>query len=350
MRFGLPQLLWLMAVLLPLLLILLFWSWRKRQALISQFVQSRLLSTLTDGVSISRLRLKWTLITLAVTSLFLALARPQWGFKLEEVKQRGLDIIVAIDTSRSMLATDIKPNRLARAKLAAQDLLKLAKHDRLGLIAFAGSAFLQCPLTLDEDAFRQSLNALEVGIIPQGGTALTEAIQAARTTFKKETDSFRVLVILSDGEDHEEGVMDAVKAAAKEGIKIFTIGVGTPAGELLPQLDNSGSRSFVKDDEGNIVKSRLNESMLQEIATESQGFYLPLQATQTMKTLYDQGLAPLPKSEIASTMSRRFFERYQWPLSIALICMILELLLPEFKRPPSRNDLVQPRIGTNQHE
>src|ERR1051325_5414353 len=149
------------------------------------------------------------LLVISVGLLILTLAQPQWGFAWEEARQRGLDIIVAVDTSRSMLAEDIAPNRLARAKLAALDLMRLAKHDRLGLVAFAGTAFLQCPLTLDDEAFRQSVNQLEVGIIPQGGTALAEAIETALSAFKDTGDNHRILVLFTDGEDHDSGALDA---------------------------------------------------------------------------------------------------------------------------------------------
>ena len=333
MIFDQPKMLWLMAATVPALIFFFHWSWKKRTRLISQFVQSRLLASLTVGVSARRLKLRLAALVLAVAFIFLALSRPQWGFQLEEVKQRGLDILVAIDTSRSMLATDIKPNRLGRSKLAALDLLKIAKHDRLGLIAFAGSAFLHCPLTLDEEAFRQSLAALDVGIIPQGGTALSEAIQIARSAFKKEGDNFRVLVLITDGEDHEEGALNLAKEAAKEGVRIFTIGVGTASGELLPNTDEQGHKGFVKDDQGNVVKSRLNELLLQQIATSTEAFYLPLQATKTMETLYERGLAPLPKSEISTKLARRHFERYQWPLAIAIGLLVFEMFFPEHKKP-----------------
>src|SRR6185295_8691540 len=156
-----------------------------------------------------------------------ALARPQWGFTWEEAKQRGLDIIVAIDTSRSMLATDIAPNRITRAKLAALELMQKAKNDRLGLVAFAGSAFLQCPLTLDEEAFRQSVNALDIDVIPQGGTAISEAITVSLEAYKDSEDNHKIMILITDGEDHEEGVLEAAEEAAKAGMHVFTIGVGT---------------------------------------------------------------------------------------------------------------------------
>src|SRR5439155_22966449 len=183
MRFANPQMLWLLLVTVTLLAWFLLWAWRKKQTLIAQFVQSRLLAQLTVGGSRLRQKIRLALVAFAVACVLLALARPQWGFDWEEAKQRGLDLVVAIDTSRSMLAEDVLPNRLTRATLAALDLMKLARSDRLALVPFAGAAFLQCPLTLDEQAFRQSVDALVVGIIPVGGTALTEAIETAQTAF-----------------------------------------------------------------------------------------------------------------------------------------------------------------------
>src|SRR6266516_3545653 len=233
MLFAHPQMLWLLAVTVLLLAWFLGWACRKKQSLVAQFVQSRLLAQLTIGVSPARQKLRLALIVFAVACAMLALARPQWGFDWEEAKQRGLDIVVAIDTSRSMLAEDVQPNRLARAKFAALDLMKEAKNDRLALIPFAGAAFLQCPLTLDEQAFRQSVEALEVGIIPVGGTALTEAIETALSAYKENNENYKILVLFTDGEAHDSGAVEAAKQVAKAGMKIFTVGVGTPKGELL---------------------------------------------------------------------------------------------------------------------
>ncbi|MFM8469510.1 MAG: VWA domain-containing protein, partial [Limisphaerales bacterium] len=297
MRFALPSLLWLL-LLVPLLAVFLVWAWRTKQRLIAQFVQSRLLAQLTVGVSKTRQKVRLALLVGAVACAVLALARPQWGFSWEEVSQKGLDIVVAIDTSRSMLAADIPPNRLERAKLAALDLMKLARNDRLGLVAFAGSAFLQCPLTLDEEAFRQGVAALDVNIIPQGGTAIAETIQTALAAFK-DGDNHKVLVLFTDGEDHEAGVLEAAQSAGAKGLRIFTIGVGSAAGELIRVPDAKGKLDFLKDESGNVVKSRLNETLLQQIAgaAASGGFYLPLRGANTMDLLYERGLAPLPKSE-----------------------------------------------------
>src|SRR5437762_10037493 len=249
MRFAQPKILWLLAVFPPLMLAFFWWSWRKRQELVTQFIQARLLPALSVGISPGRLKIRLACLVLAVICLILALARPQWGFDWEEAKQRGLDIVIAIDTSKSMLAEDIAPNRLARAKLSALDLMQQARSDRLGLVAFAGSAFLQCPLTVDDVAFRQSVESLDVNTIPQGGTALAEAIETAVTAFK-EGENYKVLVLFTDGEDHDSGVLEAAKKAAQAGLQIFTIGIGSAEGELLPIKDGKGCTDYVRDEQG----------------------------------------------------------------------------------------------------
>lgn len=332
MTFAHSNILWLMLVVVPATALFLTWAWRTRQALMKQFVQSRLLAQLTVGVSPLRQKWRHSLTLLAVALLFLALAGPRYGFAWEEARQRGLDIVVAIDTSRSMLASDLPPSRLARAKLETLDLLKLAKNDRLGLVAFAGTSFLQCPLTLDEDAFRQSVQALDVGIIPQGGTTLSDAIKTALTAFKDEKENHKILVIFTDGEDHDEDAVKAAREAAQAGLKIFTIGVGTAEGDLLRFNDEKGASTFVKDDQGNVVKSRLNERLLQEIATAANGFYLPLRGTKTVATLYEQGLAPLPKSESDAKLLKRYHERYAWPLGFAILALVIELFIPDRRK------------------
>lgn len=331
MTFAHPHLLWLLLIFPPALIAFFWWSWRKRQELAKQFIQARLLPGLISGVSPARGKIRLASVVLSVACVILALARPQWGFTWEEVKQRGLDIVVAIDTSKSMLAEDIAPNRLARAKLAALDLMQQAKSDRLGLVAFAGGAFLQCPLTIDDNAFRQSVESLDVNIIPSGGTALAEAINVARAAFK-EGENYKVLVIFSDGEDNDEGALEAAQNAATDGLRIFTVGVGTAEGELLRIKDAKGRTDYIRDTDGNVVKSRLNESLLQEIAFATDGrMYLRLAGAKTIDTLYEQGLAPLPKSEGQEKLVRRYHERYHWPLAAAILLLLAEMLLPEQK-------------------
>src|SRR5580700_719055 len=214
--FAAPRVLWLLPVFLPALAVFFWWSWRKREELTARFIQARLLPGLLSGISPARQKFRFACLIVAVGCLVLALARPRWGFVWEEVRHRGLDIVIAIDTSKSMLATDIPPNRLARAKLAALDLMQQAKTDRLGLVAFAGNAFLQCPLTIDDAAFQQSVTALDVNTIPEGGTALADAIDTALAAFK-EGDHYKALVLFTDGEDQDSGALEAAKRAAQDG-------------------------------------------------------------------------------------------------------------------------------------
>jgi Ca-activated chloride channel family protein len=332
MTFAHPQMLWFLLVLPPAMLAFFWWASRARQRLWTQFIHARLLPALTVGISPARQRIRMACLIAAVVCFILALARPQWGFDWEEVNQRGLDIVVAIDTSKSMLAEDIAPNRLARAKLAALDLMQQAKSDRLGLVAFAGTAFLQCPLTIDDTAFRQSVESLDVNIIPQGGTALSEAIDTALSAFK-EGDNHKALVLFTDGEDQDSGALETAKAAAQAGLQIFTIGIGSPEGELLRIKDAKGRTDYIRDDQGNVVKSHLNEDLLRKIAGATpRGFYLPLRGAKTIDTLYQQGLDPLPKSDASEKLVRRYHERYQWPLAAALLLLLIEMFFPERKR------------------
>ncbi|MCS1407131.1 MAG: hypothetical protein M2R45_00288 [Verrucomicrobia subdivision 3 bacterium] len=336
LRFEHPQILWLVPVVICLLAWFFRWSRRKHQKLINVFVKSRLLAALTVGVSHQRQLVRMGLLTIAVGLLLVALSRPQYGFHWEEVRQKGLDIVVAIDTSKSMLAADIAPNRLERSRLAAFDLMALARRDRLGLVAFAGTAFLQCPLTLDDEAFRQSLNALSTEIIPQGGTALKEALETAKKAFDASNDNYRAIIIISDGEDHEEGMVEAAEIAAAQGYRVFTVGVGTTSGELLKITDDNGQITYLKDNQGNVVKSSLNEALLRQVATAGQGSYIHLRDTKSLEMLYESGLEPLPKGELSSRLTRQYHERFQWPLALAILCLLAELFVVDqrqVKRP-----------------
>ena len=350
MSFGSPNILWLLALLPPALIAFLWWAWRERQRLILQFIQARLLPSLTLGISPFRQKLRLACIVTAVICLILALARPQLGFDWEEVKRKGLDIVVAIDTSKSMLAEDISPNRLARAKLAALELMQQARSDRLGLVAFAGTAFLQCPLTIDDSAFRQSIESLDVNTLPQGGTAIAEAIETAQGAFK-EGDNYRILVLFTDGEDQDSGALEAAKRAAEAGMQIFTIGIGSPEGEILRITDAKGRTDYIRDEQGNVVKSHLNEKLLREIAgATSKGFYLPLRGAKTIDNLYAEGLAPLPKSESSDKLVRRYRERYHWPLAAAIVLLVIEQLMPESRhesrRSRVRESAAKPALAT----
>lgn len=316
-------------VLVPALALFLVWSARRRRQALETFITGGLLPAIAPDLDARRRVTRSVLLAGAVLALAVALAGPMWGFRWQQVQREGIDLIVAIDTSRSMLATDVKPNRLARAKLAVQDLLQQLQGDRIGLVAFAGSAFLQCPLTLDFGAFLQSLDAVDAGIIPRGGTSLTAAIDTALAAFEGRQAEHQALVIITDGEDHEGDVKEAVKRATDRGIKIYTVGIGTAEGELIP-LEQGG---FLKDRKGQVVKSRLDESTLQEVATDTGGAYL--HATDTafgLAELYRDYISTMEKRELASTLERRFEHRFQWPLVIAFVLLIAEPLVGERRR------------------
>jgi Ca-activated chloride channel family protein len=349
MRFENPNLLWLLLVLPPALAAFFWRRERARQKLLGQFIEARLLASLTVGISPTRRKIRFALLTGAAAFLIIALARPQHGFDLQEVEQRGLDIVVAVDTSKSMLATDIAPDRLERAKLAALELMQRAGTDRMGLVAFAGDAFLECPLTIDNTAFQQSVQALDVNTIPQGGTAIAAAINTALTAFKEESQH-RVLVLFTDGEDNdsEAGALEAAQNAAKAGLKIYTIGIGTAAGDLIRVTDANGNSDYVRDEQGNVVKSHLNETLLQDIATATGGFYLPLRGANAMDTLYERGLASLPKSEVRERLVRHYHEQFQWPLAAAILLLVVEMFLPERRSLPPRS--IPAKAGPTRHE
>lgn len=331
-----PLYLWLLLCLLPALVLFLWWTWIRRQRAIRDFVPTRLLKQLTIGVSTPRQLLKRVIMVLAVAALLVTLARPRWGQIEQETQGSGLDIVVCFDVSRSMLAADLKPNRLMRAKLAAYELLSMTRTDRLGLVAFAGSAFLQCPLALDPEAFRQSVGALDTEVIPDAGTTIGEAIREARTAFVDDSQATRVIVIFTDGEDHEPGAIEAAARAQSTGIRVFTVGVGSAEGDLLRTSDPFGNVIFLRDETGNVIRSRLDEEQLKAIAETGGGFYVSLQSPQAMEHLYQRGLEVLPKGGFAGTRLRQWQERYQWPLALGLLLLLIEVLIPEARKEPTK--------------
>ncbi|MFO8026857.1 MAG: VWA domain-containing protein [Opitutales bacterium] len=301
-------------------------GWRKRSHLLGRFAASRLLESLTEKASLKRRLIKSALIVAALGTLALALARPQYGVEWSERKARGLDIVFALDSSKSMLATDLRPNRLERAKLAILDLIDRLESDRVGLVAFAGQAFLQTPPTLDYGAFRESLDATDPTILSRGGSDLGRAIEEAAEAFPSE-NNVKVVVLLTDGEDLAGQAVDSAREAAEdEGIQVFTIGIGTPEGEYLRIRNTEGAEAFVRDADGQPVRSQLDESTLQEIARITGGSYSRLSGS-SLQALYESVLATLPREERESEMEEAPIERFQWLLAAALVFLVLEMLI-----------------------
>jgi len=325
MSFEDPVWLTLTPILLLLFGAMLAYGFRRRDALLSRFAAGRLLDQLTEKASLTRTWIKAGCVLLAVVAIGIALARPQLGVEWSERKARGLDIVFVIDSSKSMLATDLRPTRLDRAKLAIIDLIKRLDSDRIGLVAFAGQAFLQTPPTLDYSAFRESLDAIDPGIMTSGGSDLGNAIKEAAKAFPTESN-VKVVVLLTDGEDLGGNAVKAAKAAREDGIQIFAIGIGTPEGEYLKISNEQGIEEFVRDAEGQPVRSQLDETTLQQIAQATGGSYSRL-SNESLDQLYRSVIATLPREERASELQEIHIERFQWALSAAMILLVLEILI-----------------------
>ena len=324
LTFGAPAWLWALG-LVPVLAALFVWAERRSARRLETLIQlPRLRAQLTAGASASRRRWRYALGLAGLAGLVLAMAEPRLGYEIEQTHRRGLDVIVIVDVSKSMLATDLTPNRLTRAKLSVQDLIGQLSGDRLGLVAFAGSAFLEAPLTVAYDAVLDSAAELDTDLIPRGGTNIGGAIDLALEAFGKAEAGNRAIVLLSDGEptsdtDQADGIAAAGRAAAA-GVKVFTIGLGTTDGSLIP-LDRNG-QDFVRDEDGKLVRTRLDENNLRAIAKTGNGFYTRFtNGEATMRAVVGQGLSQLKAGEIDARTTRRPIERYQWPLGAGLLML-----------------------------
>ena len=263
LRFAYPhffQLYWL----IPVILVFWVWSFKRKKKLLDQIGDEELVEQLTR--SVSRKRQIWKIIIIIFAFIFLVfgLADPQIGTKLEDVKRSGVDIFVALDVSKSMLAEDVAPNRLEKAKHEISTFIDRLEGDRIGLICFAGIAFVQCPLTLDYSAARLFVSDIDIHIIPQPGTAIERAINTAKQSFVTKELKHKVLILITDGEDHESDPVEVAKEAARDGVIIYTIGIGSPQGAPIPEYDRYGNRTgYKKDRDGNVITSKLDILTLQ---------------------------------------------------------------------------------------
>ncbi len=329
MRFAQPSFLLVAAAACAVLIALMVVVGRARDRALGQLGARHLIAGLTASLSSGRRRAKQAMTVAGVTLLFVSLARPQVGYRWEEVHRRGVDLLFAVDTSKSMLTRDVKPDRLERAKLAVRDLVERFPDDRVGLVAFAGSAFLQTPLTLDHGIFEQSLDAVDTSVIPLGGTNIASAIETASKALSDEQHK-KVLVLLTDGEDLQGDALAAAEKAGKAGLVIDTVGVGTPRGELVPEPSRDGQTQFARDAQGGLVTSRLDETLLRRIAQATGGSYRPLgDSGKGLESLYEEDLSALPHSDLAARSQRVPIERYQWPLGIGLLLLGIEPLVSE---------------------
>jgi Ca-activated chloride channel family protein len=347
MSFGAPEWFWALLA-LPILVAAFVRAENRAVKRLREFVSPRLLPQLAGTVDRFRRGLRFGLQLFGFTCAIASLAQPRWGYTFQDVKRKGLDLLIAVDTSRSMLSNDVQPNRLERVKLAAQDLINELQGDRAGLIAFAGRAFLQAPLTIDYGAVVESINDLDTNSVPEGGTNISEAIALAGSTFGKSAMGNRALVIFTDGEELSGDAVKSAKAAADAGVRIFTVGVGTPQGSLIPISGEDGGTAFVKDSAGQVVKSKLDEKRLREVAQATGGFYVQLEnGPRTMQQIYHEGPAKMQAAEFDVRLSRRPIERYQWPLGATLLALALSIWIGERKRTRKAVDVPAPaKIAT----
>lgn len=325
MTFADPVWLYLIPVLLIALGLLLAYGLKKRTFLLGRFAAERLLDRLTEEAGRSRTYVKSACILLAAGAIAFALARPQLGVEWSERKARGLDIVFIVDSSKSMLAMDLRPTRLDRAKLAVIDLVERLESDRIGLVAFAGQAFLQTPPTLDYSAFRESLDSVGPGIMTSGGSNLGFALEEAAKAFPT-GNNVKVAVLLTDGEDLGGRAIAAAQAAQEDGIQIFCIGIGTPEGEYLKIENDQGIEEFLRDSDDQPVLSKLDETTLQEIARITGGSYSRLSG-DSLDQLYRTVIATLPREERESELQEVRIERFQWAISVALVFLVLDILI-----------------------
>ena len=326
-RFANPHILYLL-LMVPVAVALFIFAQVRRRRRLERFASSSLLAQLTPSASPARVRTKFILYTLAVVFLILAAARPQVGSKLREEHQKGIEMMLVVDVSNSMLAEDFEPNRLDRTKFAIDRVVESMKQDRIGVVAFAGEAQVQLPITSDYRMARAFARKLSPAMVRTQGTDLGAAIKLASMSFSSQSEGSRVMILITDGENHESDALEAAQAAAEKGIAIYTIGIGTPEG--APIMIGG---DYLTDENGDMVVSKLDEKMLQEIAAATGGAYV--RATKQsigLKEIVDR-LKELDESDLATTRFEAFDEQYQYPLAVALLLLLVEWLILDRRNP-----------------
>lgn len=326
-RFANPYILYLLLI-IPAAIVLFIFAQMRRRRRLERFASLALLAQLTPSASPARLRTKFVLYSLALAFLILAAARPQVGSKLREEHQKGIEMMLVVDVSNSMMAEDFEPNRLDRTKFAIDRVVESMKQDRIGVVAFAGEAQVQLPITSDYRMARAFARKLSPAMVRTQGTDLGAAIKLATMSFSSQSEGSRVMILITDGENHESDALEAAQAAAEKGIAIYTIGIGTPEG--APVMIGG---EYLTDENGDMVVSKLDEKMLQEIASTTGGAYV--RATKQsigLKEIVDR-LKELDESDLATTRFEAFDEQFQYPLVVALLLLLIEWLILDRRNP-----------------
>ncbi len=333
-RFGNPEYLWLFAALPLLLALYIFLNIRKKKD-VQKMGALSMLKRMMPELSLKRSYLKFWLIFGALCVGIFLLARPQFGTKVELVEKEGIELAIAIDVSNSMLAEDVSPNRLARAKQILTRLIDVRRNDKVALIVFAGEAYVQMPLTSDTQSAKIFLNTIDPSLVPIQGTAIAQAIRLGMSSFSSDQDISKAMIIITDGEDHEGNAVDIAAEAAQAGVTINVVGIGSPDGSPIPALEYGSN--FMTDNEGNVVISRLNEEMGMEIAQSGQGLYVRADNSNTAVRALEARLDELETGATTSLSYSEYDEKFPIMAWILLAILLIEILIYDKKNPLFRN-------------
>lgn len=318
---------------IPLLAGVYFYGLSRKHAALARFASANLFACVTSGVSFARQKIKACLVLVALACLILALIGPRWGVHFEDVQRRGIDIMFCLDVSRSMLAEDVVPNRLERAKQYIRDVVEQLSGDRVGLLTFAGSGVVQCPLTIDYGTFRMVLSDVGIRSSARGGTLIGDAVRTAADSFADKIKKYKAIILITDGEDQESYPVQAASTAFSEkGIRVYTIGIGDlDEGARIPTTRN-GQRTYLQYD-GQEVWSKLDTRTLEEMALAGGGAYIPAGTSQVdMGQIYQQKIATAELREFETTRIKRYDAQYQWFAGLAFVLLMMESLMTDRKQ------------------
>ena len=328
-KFHNPEYLYLL-LLIPALVVIMVFNNRLSRKKIKTAGEQSLIKSLIPEFSFFRKNLKFFLQLIALVFVIFLLARPQFGSRLEEVKREGVEVIIALDVSNSMLAEDIQPNRLERAKQAISSLVDKLSDDKIGLIVFAGDAYTQIPVTSDYVSAKMFLSSISPGIVPKQGTSLASAINLGMSSFSPAMDESKALVVITDGENHEDDPLPLAGEASERGIVIHTIGIGSASGVPVP-VYTGGRKDYLKDNEGNTVITRLDEEILRQIAFTTGGNYVRASNTNIgLNTIFDE-ISSMKQQEMEGTMYTEYDDQFQILAALALFCLLLDIIIMERK-------------------
>ena len=334
-RIANPEYLYALLV-IPALIAFFWYSRLQRRKALALFGQKDILSVLMPNVSAGRPILKFIVLLFALTSIIVGLSRPQFGSKLKTEKRKGIELIIALDVSNSMLAEDIQPNRLERAKRAISQLVDKLSNDKIGLIVFAGEAYTQLPITADYVSAKLFLSSISPEMVPSQGTAIGAAIELGTKSFNPQFEGSKAMIIITDGENHEDDAVGAATEAAKQGIIVYTLGMGLPQGAPIPGKDG-GSRNFRKDKDGNFIVTKLDEAMLQKIAEAGKGAYIRANNAQVgLNNLFSE-VNKMEKSELETQVYADYDDKFQYFIGLGLFLILLDFMILERKNKYLKN-------------